>query len=312
MILTVTLNASIDKLYLVDKLAPYGVTRVREVVNTAGGKGMNVSRVAALSGEQVAAMGFVGGHNGRLFQSLITTPGIRPAFTQAAGETRCCINVRDGETGQSTEFLEPGSPVSPQELERFLADFARELEGAAVVAISGSMPKGVPGDFYASLCRLAHEKGRPVIVDASGEALRQALAGRPDLVKPNAEELRQLTGADTSSLESCVKAARLLRDQGAGTVAVSLGGEGVLVVSQAGVWRGRPPKIQTVNTVGCGDSMVAGFATGFARGWDLPQVIRWAVAVSAANALTKETGCFRQEDLERLLPQVLVEELDTL
>ena len=95
MILTVTLNASIDKLYLVEKLAPYSVSRVQEVVNTAGGKGLNVSRVAALAGGHVTAMGFVGGYNGQLFQSLITTPGITPAFTQVQGETRCCINVRD-------------------------------------------------------------------------------------------------------------------------------------------------------------------------------------------------------------------------
>ena len=121
MILTVTLNASSDKLYLVEKLAPYSVSRVQEVVNTAGGKGLNVSRVAALAGGHVTAMGFVGGYNGQLFQSLITTPGITPAFTQVRGETRCCINVRDRETNQSTEFLEPGNPVSQGELERFLA-----------------------------------------------------------------------------------------------------------------------------------------------------------------------------------------------
>lgn len=95
MILTVTLNASIDKFYLVDALRPYEVARVREVNNTAGGKGMNVSRVAALAGEPVTAMGFVGGHNGALFESLIVEPGITKRFTHTAAETRCCINVRD-------------------------------------------------------------------------------------------------------------------------------------------------------------------------------------------------------------------------
>lgn len=310
MILTITLNASIDKLYLVKKLVPYGVSRVQEVVNTAGGKGMNVSRVAALAGEQVTAMGFVGGHNGQLFQSLIRTPGIRPAFTQVENETRCCINVRDEETGQSTEFLEPGNPVKPEELEAFLQDFQRELEQADVVSISGSMPKGVPGDFYATLSRMAKEKGKAVLVDSSGNSLKEALPGKPDLIKPNAQELQQLTGADTSSVESCVKAAQALREQGAGMVAVSLGKDGVLVVSQEGIYQGRPPKIQVVNTVGCGDSMVAGFSIGFEKGWDLPQAIRYAVAISAANALTKETGCFQQEDLDRLLPQVTVAKLN--
>lgn len=241
MILTVTLNASIDKLYLVEKLAPYSVSRVQEVVNTAGGKGLNVSRVAALAGGHVTAMGFVGGYNGQLFQSLITTPGITPAFTQVRGETRCCINVRDRETNQSTEFLEPGNPVSQEELERFLADYQSQLEQAEVVAISGSMPKGVPGDFYATLCRLAKARGKKVIVDSSGSALREALPGGPDLVKPNDEELCQLTGLDTSTVEGCIQAAQSLRALGAGAVAVSRGKDGVLVVSPRGCTRaGRP------------------------------------------------------------------------
>ena len=257
-----------------------------------------------------AAMGFVGGYNGQLFQSLITTPGITPAFTQVRGETRCCINVRDRETNQSTEFLEPGNPVSQEELERFLADYQSQLGQAEVVAISGSMPKGVPGDFYATLCRLAKAQSKKVIVDSSGSALREALPGGPDLVKPNDEELCQLTGQDTSTVEGCIQAAQSLRALGAGAVAVSRGKDGVLVVSPQGVYQGRPPRIQVVNTVGCGDSMVAGFATGFAQGWELPQVIRYAVAISAANALTKETGCFQPEDLERLLPQVTVEQLE--
>lgn len=179
-----------------------------------------------------------------------------------------------------------------------------------MVAISGSMPKGVPGDFYATLCRLAKAQGKKVIVDSSGSALREALPGGPDLVKPNDEELCQLTGQDTSTVEGCIQAAQSLRALGAGAVAVSRGKDGVLVVSPQGVYQGRPPRIQVVNTVGCGDSMVAGFATGFAQGWELPQVIRYAVAISAANALTKETGCFQPEDLERLLPQVTVEQLE--
>ena len=201
----------------------------------------------------------------QLFQSLITTPGITPAFTQVRGETRCCINVRDRETNQSTEFLEPGNPVSQGELERFLADYQSQLEQAEVVAISGSMPKGVPGDFYATLCRLAKAQGKKVIVDSSGSALREALPGGPDLVKPNDEELCQLTGQDTSTVEGCIQAAQSLRALGAGAVAVSRGKDGVLVVSPQGVYQGRPPRIQVVNTVGCGDSMVAGFATGFAQ-----------------------------------------------
>ena len=307
MIVTVTLNTAIDKLYLVDELLPFEVGRVREVVNTAGGKGMNVSRVAALSGEAVTAMGFAGGYTGQLFRSLIREPNITPAFTETAGETRCCVNVRDKKTNRSTEFLEPGCPVTAQELDAFLADFRRELPKADVVTISGSMPAGVPSGFYAGLVREARALGKPILVDTSGTALRETIPAGPTLIKPNTDELGQLTGADVSSMESCAAAARQLREAGAETVAVSLGRDGVLVVSGEGVFRGLTPDVPVVNTVGCGDSMVAGFAVSLARGKPLEEAIRFAVAVSTANALTKETGYYRREDLDRLLPEIRVE-----
>ena len=306
MILTVTLNPSVDKLYLVDEMRPFSVTRVKEVVNTAGGKGLNVSRVASLAGESVIAMGFVGGHNGALFRSLIQESGIRPAFTETSRETRCCVNVRDAKTNSSTEFLEPGNPVSEEEFSRFFEEYRRELEHADVVTLSGSAPAGLPQDVYVLLIEEANAHGKPVLLDTSGPLLRAALPARPCLVKPNAEELHQLTGADTSSLTACAEAARLLRKQGAQIVAVSLGKDGVLVSSAQGVYRGITPDVPVVNTVGCGDSMVAGFAVCLSRGLPLTEGIRYAVAVSTANALTKETGYFRREDLDWILPQVSV------
>lgn len=310
MILTVTLNASVDKLYVVDRLCPHEVMRVREVNNTAGGKGMNVSRVAALAGECVAAMGFVGGNNGALFESLIRQDGIEKCFTHVQSETRCCINVRDLKTNLSTEFLEPGSPVTPEDVSRFLADFERRLPGADVVTISGSMPKGVPADFYGVLVQAARRKKIPVFLDSSGDALKNALAAGPSMIKPNTDEIRQLMQVDIGSRQDLIEAAKRLHRGGIAAVAVSLGKDGVLVVCGEGVYHGITPDIPVVNTVGCGDSMVAGFALGAAHHVSMEQTVRYAVAVSTANALTKETGFFRQEDLSRLLDQVSVEQLE--
>lgn len=310
MILTVTLNASIDKLYFVDSLTPYTVMRVREAVNTAGGKGLNVSRAAALLGQRVLAMGFVGGHSGRLFQSLIKEPEILPRFTETAGETRSCINIRDLAANRSTEFLEPGAAVTAQDLERFLKDYREALEQADAVTISGSLPGGVPVDFYAVLISEAKAKGKRVILDTSGPALRAALAAGPDLIKPNADEIRQLTGADAGSPETLAEAAERLRAAGAGAVVVSLGKEGALAVCRQGVFRGFTPDVPVVNTVGCGDSMVAGFAVSAVNGCGMEEALRLALAVSTANALTKETGAFRREDLERLMGQVSVRRIN--
>lgn len=304
MILTITLNTSVDKFYLIDSLHPYGVMRVKEVNNTAGGKGLNVSRIAALLGENVTAMGFVGGHNGELFKSLITGGNITKAFTETKVETRCCVNIFDTEKKKSTEFLEPGSPVTEDELSNLLEEFNRQLQLADVVTISGSMPKGTPVDFYARLIEIARKQGKPVILDTNGEALKAALPAGPTWIKPNADEIRQITNADVSSFDSIIAAAKLLHENGVANVAVSLGKDGVIVVCDSGVYRGITPDIPIVNTVGCSDSMVAGFAVGTARGYSIEETICYAIAVSTANALTKETGSFRSEDLKRILPQV--------
>ena len=309
MILTVTLNTSIDKLYRLDALQPNTVMRVRQVSNTAGGKGMNVSRVAAMLGEEVTAMGFVGGFNGQYFESLITQPNLHKAFTHVASETRNCINGWDMTTNRSTELLEPGAPVTADEVARFYDDFQRALPQADVVTISGSVPPGVPADCYATLITFCREAGKPVLLDTSGETLRNAVCAHPNFIKPNTDEMAQLLGYVPKDREALIQAATQLHEGGIDLVAVSLGAEGALVVCGEGVLLGKPPRIQPRNTVGCGDSMVAGFAVGQARKLSISQRLRLAVAVSAANALTLSTGGFDPADLASIAPSVDVQRI---
>lgn len=304
MILTVTLNTSIDKLYMLERLAPYTVMRVERVNNTAGGKGLNVSRVAAQLGEDVTAMGFVGGHIGQYFESLITQPRIRKAFTRVESETRSCINGWDMEKNLSTEYLEPGAPVTAPEVERFLADFARQLPGADAVALSGSVPQGVPADCYATLIGLCRQAGKPVLLDTSGELLRLGVQAGPTFIKPNADEIAQLLGHAPQGRRELVDAARRLRREGVGIVAISLGAQGALTVCDEGVFAGTPPTLTPKNTVGCGDSMVAGFAVALVRRLDARERLRLAIGVSAANALSMSTGGYDPQDLEAILPRV--------
>ena len=309
MILTVTLNTSIDKLYTLDALVPYSVMRVRQVHNTAGGKGMNVSRVAAQLGEEVTAMGFVGGYIGQYFESLITQPLIHKAFTHVASETRSCINGWDMACDVSTEYLEPGAPVTPDEVARFYEDFRHALCKADAVTISGSVPKGVPDDCYATLITLCREAGKPVLLDASGETLRNAVQACPSFIKPNTDEIAQLLGYAPTGRRAIIDAAMQLHKGGIPYVAVSLGAQGALVVCNEGVWYGKPPHIQPKNTVGCGDSMVAGFAVGLVRGLPIQETLRLAVAVSAANALSMTTGGYDPKDLASIAPNVEIQPL---
>jgi len=308
MILTVTMNPSIDKLYMVEGNTLGAVQRVQKVSNTAGGKGLNVSRVSALLGEDVTATGLVGGYIGAYFESLITG-NIRSAFTHVASETRSCINVWDTTNGVSTEYLEPGAPITAEEAEQFFCDFRKELEKADVITISGSLPKGAPADSYEQLIALCREAGKPVLLDTSGENLRRGAAMKPDFIKPNTDELAQLLGHPVSGMEEAIEAAKALHESGIRWVAVSLGSKGAVLVCEEGVFHGQPPKIEPVNTVGCGDSMVAGFAVAMSRGLGAQDALRLAVAVSAANALTTSTGSFEQQDFERLYPLVTINQL---
>ena len=309
MILTVTLNTSIDKLYLMDSIRPETVRRVKEVHNTAGGKGLNVSRVAAKLGEEVTALGFAGGYNGQYLESLVDSPLVRCAFTHVEAETRSCINCWDLSGGKSTEYLEPGAPVTAEDVSRFLADFDRELAGADVVSISGSIPEGVPEDIYCVLIRRCREAGIPVLVDTSGSRLVSAVKEHPSFIKPNEDEIGQLAGRAFTGRQEAVRALMDLHAGGIPCAVLSLGADGALLASEEGVFHGRPPKIVPRNTVGCGDSMVAGFAAGFARRLPLAETFRMALAVSAASALSLFTGNFDPADYRRLYPEVSIDKV---
>ena len=310
MILTVTLNPSIDKLYLMDSIRPETVMRVREVHNTAGGKGLNVSRTAAGLGEPVTAIGFTGGFNGQYLESLLARQHIRCAFTRVAGETRSCINCWDLSDNRSTEYLEPGEPVTGDDLRRFEDDFVRELPGADAVTISGSMPAGVPDDFYCRLIRRCRDAGIPVLADTSGSHLVAAVKEKPDLIKPNEDEIVQLTGRRFSDRKEAAVALKKLHEGGIPFAVLSMGADGALLACDEGIIHGKPPKIVPRNTVGCGDSMLAGFAVGFARHLLVQETFRMALAVSAASALSLLTGDFDPKEYERLYPEVSLELFD--
>ena len=309
MILTVTLNTSIDKLYLMDSIQAETVMRVREVHNTAGGKGLNVSRVAGKLGEPVAATGFVGGFNGKYLESLVDTPLVRCAFTHVEAETRSCINCWDLSDNRSTEYLEPGAPVSEEDVSRFLGDFDRELAQADVVTISGSIPKGAPEEIYCDLIRRCRQAGIPVLVDTSGSRLISAVREKPSFIKPNEDEIAQLTGQAFTGRPDAVRALMKLHEDGIPYVVLSLGADGALLACDRGVFHGKPPKIVPRNTVGCGDSMVAGFAVGFARHLSMAETFRMALAVSAAGALSLFTGDFDLTDYERIYPEVSIDKV---
>lgn len=309
MILTVTLNAAIDKRYVVENYQVGEVNRVKECAYVAGGKGLNVSKTAAIAGAEVLATGFVGGHAGAYITEAVEKQGVATDFIQVKGESRSCINIYDTVNKTQTEFLEPGVVVSEEEQRAFYLKFDQLLAKCDVVAMSGSVPKGIGTDMYPKLVAMAKAAGKKIIVDTSGALLEEAVKAKPNMVKPNIDEIRLLTGKQILGREELIEAGIELQKSGIERVVISLGADGSLMFVEEGVYQAVVPKIDAVNTVGCGDCMTAGFAISFEQGMSPEEALRFASATSAASAMREETGYFETEDMKALFDQIEIKKL---
>ena len=309
MILTVTANAAIDKRYVAENFSVGSVNRVKSCAATAGGKGLNVSRAAKIAGEAVTATGFLGGHSGSFIEEYIQSEGIESEFVWCSGESRSCINIWDEANKTQTEFLEPGFSINGQDMDRLEERFNHLVGGCSIVTISGSIPTGGGGDLYRRLMESARRCGKRVILDTSGKLLEECITYQPFMIKPNMDEIQMLTGREIVSREDLLQAASGLHRRGIRVVVISRGAEGAVISSEEGAFEARVPRIEAVNTVGCGDSMTAGFAAGFSRGLAVAECIRLASAISAASAMRMETGYFLKQDMEALLPRIEVHQI---
>ncbi|MER5444737.1 1-phosphofructokinase family hexose kinase [Streptomyces sp. NPDC002764] len=302
MILTVTLNTALDITYRVRGLRPHASHRVSEVTERPGGKGLNVARVLAALGHEVTVTGFTGGATGRSVQEQLTgTPGVVDALVPVGGPTRRTIAVVDERTGDTTQLNEPGPTVTPAEWAAFQEVYEDLLPSMSAVALCGSLPPGVPVGAYAGLVRTARAAGVPVLLDTSGEPLRRGVAARPDLIKPNADELAELTGSHEP-----LRATQDARRRGARAVVTSLGRDGLLAVTPEGRWRAVPPTHIHGNPTGAGDSAVAGLLSGLVEHLPWPDRLSRAVALSAATVRAPAAGEFDRAVYEELLTPVSV------
>lgn len=298
MILTVTPNAALDVTYHVPSLRPGASHRVTEVAVRAGGKGINVARVLHALGHDTLVTGFAGGQS---IRRDLAAAGIREQLVGIAAPARRTVTAVSTEDGSATAFNEPGSSVSIEDWTRLVGDFHALAGRADVVVLSGSLPPGLPSDSYAQLIGATTT---PVVLDTSGQALLDGLAAGPTVVKPNADELAEVTDAHDP-----VTAAGHLRKRGAGAVVASLGADGLLAVTADGVWRARPQPVRG-NPTGAGDACVAALAVGLAAGTAWPELLADAVALSAAAVACPLAGDVDLDLYRRLTPNIEVEELD--
>ncbi|WP_248927227.1 1-phosphofructokinase family hexose kinase [Paenibacillus hamazuiensis] len=314
MISTFTLNAAVDKFYVIDDFQLDSVNRVKKIIAEPGGKGNNVAKVAHLLGSKVTASGFLGGANGQIVHQELQKRGISSEPVFIGSLTREAFAIADHLRGTLTEILEPGPRVEPQEWEQLRRKAGELSARSKVICFSGSLPAGAASDAYASLIGIAKEAGALTILDSSGEPLRIGIESAPFLCKPNRDELVQIVGKSINSAADIIAAAESILARGVRLVVVSMDKDGSIVVCRSKAWQVKPPVIRTVNTVGCGDAMVAGIASYFDRKDAMPDEEEWVQAVmlgtaaAASNAMHEITGHIDIHEVHDLLKEVQVTE----
>lgn len=305
MIGVVSLNSSVDIHYRLDRFYRNGLFRTEPPIKTPGGKGINVARVIHSLGETVVATGFIGGPGGSFIERELEFLGIDSEFTYISSETRSCIAIIDGEGGQ-TELLEKGPAIKTEEQERFEAAFDSLTRSCGIICASGSLPQGLDSGYYGKLAERARRSKLKFLLDTSGEALKAAIAARPYLIKPNRDEIGQMLGKSIESKQQLIKSLKELDGLGIDVILVSLGSEGALLLYQSCIYEIAVPRICAVNTVGSGDSMVAGIAAGLHRGLAVPEAVRLGAACGTANALSRRTAEVDRDILNKIYDEVKI------
>ena len=302
MILTVTLNAAVDRTYRCDGFRLDVVNRPQESWIVAGGKGINVARVVTRLGGEAVATGFLGGHNGDIIADSLREEGIRNEFVRTAGESRTCIAAVDHLRRSQTEINEIGPTISVEELSALKQRLSGLLAEArpTMAVFSGSIPLGVPEDVYEDLGGIPGSMGIPWVLDSSGEALRRGVAARPWMVKPNLVELEHLTGVAVEDPIRVGELAATVLGNGTEVVMVTMGAEGCVVVTLNERFWVKPPEVPFVSAVGSGDSLVGAFVLAVERGSSVEEAAVLGVGAGTANACRYGAGFIEPDAVEQI------------
>ena len=306
MITTVTLNPAIDTRYFIEDFKEGRLFRAEKTIKSPGGKGLNVTKVLRQMGADVVATGIIGGKNGEWIQENLKKMDIKEEFYVSSAETRVCIAVLAKHS--ETEILESGEELTDSDLRAFEKKLMELVEKSDVITMSGSLPKGMDAGYYQKLVELVNRKGKKVILDTSGKSLLEGVKGKPYLIKPNFDELEYVLGESIDGRDKIKKAVEKLKNLGAQNVLVSLGGEGAIYFGEE-ILKITIPKIKIHNTVGSGDSSVAGFAMGLNDGLELNEVLKLSMACGMSNAQSMETGRVIPEDVKEFMENITIEVL---
>jgi 6-phosphofructokinase 2 len=309
-IVTITINPAIDLSVNVERVEPTRKLRCSAPKRDPGGGGINVARAAHRLGGDAVAIYPTGGAIGKLLHRLVEREGIDSIVTPSHVETRENFTAYEESSGQQYRFVLPGSALHRAEWEACLEKLTSFPARPQFVVASGSVPPGVPDDFFAQVARAAKKLGAKAVIDSSGPALGLALDEGVTLVKPNQNELGELVGAPLTTDADRIAACRqLVRDGRTEMVALTLGDDGAMLVTARQAWRAQPLRIEVVSAVGAGDSFLGGLVAALAKAMPLEEAFRMAVAAGSAAVMSPGTELCREEDVRRLMPQVKIGEI---
>lgn len=308
MIYTVTLNPALDRTIYLEKLVSWEPNKIIKEERYAAGKGIDVSRVLLELGVQNIALGFLGGFTGKEITGLLFNEGVNMNFVPIRGETRTNIIIHTS-TGEEYVIKADGPNIEPDELAEFYYLVKNLQRKPDYVVLSGSVPRGLSNSIYEQLILLFESQGARVIVDSSGEPLKRAIVATPFMVKPNRFEFQELVGKELNSFEDIVEEAIKVHREGVEFVVVSLGGNGAICVCDDGIFWAYPPKVEVKNSVGAGDSFVAGVVAALYWGKRFDEALVFGVATGTATALKMGTAKAKKEDIQNVLKGVILKKI---
>lgn len=304
MIYTVTLNPSIDFIVKVDGLKLGDLNRMKEDFKLPGGKGINVSRILKRMDTESTALGFLGGFTGNFISEWLKEEQINTAFTNVQSDTRINIKLK---SDTETEINGLGPVLSEKEIED-LKQVMNNVKKGDIVVLSGSTPASLRNGFYQELIEIIRGKEAEFVIDTTGDDLKDALAKRPLLIKPNNHELAELYHTEFKSIEDILPYGKKLLEEGAQNVLISMAGDGALLFTKDGAYQSNVLVRPLKNSVGAGDSMIAGFIGSYSKDQDPVEAFKWGVACGSATAFSDDLAT--KALIDELIPEVEIIKID--
>jgi len=309
MILCLNLNAAIDKTVVVRSFEINKIHRPESVIALAGGKGGNVARALKTLGESPVVSGWVGGFSGQFIENELHLEGIQTDFIHTDFESRTCTSILDPEKNTMTEIYEVGEIIPFEKINELRDHILTNIGKYKTITLSGSLPPGVPSNFYADLIEIARKENVPTFLDTSGDALHKGVEAGPFFVKPNETEAKSLLGINAKDAFDSAQAAAEISKRYGTNVLLSLGASGAIAAKADEIFRVKSPSVESKSAVGSGDCTLAGLVYGFMSGLSFEESIRCGVAAGTANTLTVGAGRFNIDDFEKLRYQVYMNRL---